>query len=102
MNECPRCGRKDITTETTTAPDGAVKSRKYRCQDCGPVKPGDARETVTTILAGLDAAVKAVLEEDDSCPACGSKAHPETAYNPDSKPVRVTCHACGYEVELNR
>ena len=50
---CPRCGRRDIRTETTERA-GVVIYVVYRCTDCGPVKATDQRETVTSILQGLD------------------------------------------------
>ena len=48
LKECPRCGRKDLTVYLTN-----TTITGYRCQDCGPVKPGDKRESVTTVLRAL-------------------------------------------------
>jgi len=52
LKECPRCGRKDLTAYVSVKA-GVETTTGYRCQECGPVKPGDKRESVTTILQAL-------------------------------------------------
>ena len=52
LKECPRC-RKDLTAYLSGKAGQELTITSYSCPDCGPVKPGDKRETVEKILRAL-------------------------------------------------
>ena len=54
LKECPRCGREDLTAYLSGKAGQELTITGYSCPDCGPVKPGDERETVETILRALE------------------------------------------------
>jgi hypothetical protein len=59
LKECPRC-RKDLTAYLSGKAGQELTITSYSCPDCGPVKPGDKRETVSPAHKALfDAAMSA-------------------------------------------